>query len=72
MATTSNYLALDLGAESGRGLLGHFDGQRLATGRDSPLSRMVQSRCWIPSTGTYLGSLTRSRQHCGKGSIAQR
>jgi len=30
MATTSNYLALDLGAESGRGLLGRFDGQRLA------------------------------------------
>jgi rhamnulokinase len=30
MATTSNYLALDLGAESGRGLLGCFDGQHLA------------------------------------------
>jgi rhamnulokinase len=30
MATTSNYLALDLGAESGRGLLGRFDGQHLA------------------------------------------
>src|SRR5271156_523080 len=29
MATTSNYLALDLGAESGRGLLGRFDGQYL-------------------------------------------
>jgi rhamnulokinase len=29
MATTSNYLALDLGAESGRGLLGRFDGGRL-------------------------------------------
>src|SRR5438132_8491748 len=29
MATTSNYLALDLGAESGRGLLGRFDGERL-------------------------------------------
>lgn len=27
---TSNYLALDLGAESGRGLLGRFDGERLA------------------------------------------
>lgn len=26
---TSDYLALDLGAESGRGLLGRFDGQRL-------------------------------------------
>jgi rhamnulokinase len=27
---TSNYLAIDLGAESGRGLLGRFDGERLA------------------------------------------
>jgi rhamnulokinase len=30
MAATSNYLALDLGAESGRGLLGRFDGTLLA------------------------------------------
>src|SRR5271157_3165426 len=30
MATTTNYLALDLGAESGRGILGCFDGSRLA------------------------------------------
>jgi rhamnulokinase len=29
MAKTSDYLALDLGAESGRGLLGQFDGERL-------------------------------------------
>jgi rhamnulokinase len=29
MANTSDYLALDLGAESGRGLLGRFDGDRL-------------------------------------------
>jgi rhamnulokinase len=29
MSMVSNYLALDLGAESGRGLLGRFDGQRL-------------------------------------------
>ncbi len=29
MSKTSNYLALDLGAESGRGLLGRFDGDRL-------------------------------------------
>ena len=29
MSATSNYLALDLGAESGRGLLGRFDGERL-------------------------------------------
>ena len=30
MGVSSNYLALDLGAESGRGLLGRFDGQNLA------------------------------------------
>src|SRR5271165_1926107 len=30
MAATTDYLALDLGAESGRGILGHFDGSRLA------------------------------------------
>ncbi|MDB5352503.1 MAG: carbohydrate kinase [Planctomycetota bacterium] len=30
MSHTSDYLALDLGAESGRGLLGRFDGERLA------------------------------------------
>jgi rhamnulokinase len=29
MTATSDYLALDLGAESGRGLLGRFDGHRL-------------------------------------------
>lgn len=29
MAKTSDYLALDFGAESGRGLLGKFDGERL-------------------------------------------
>src|SRR4051794_33840638 len=29
---TSDYLALDLGAESGRGLLGQFDGERLTLG----------------------------------------
>ena len=30
MAKTSDYLALDLGAESGRGLVGRFDGDRIA------------------------------------------
>ena len=30
MAKTSDYLALDLGAESGRGVLGRFDGETLA------------------------------------------
>ena len=30
MGTTSDYLALDLGAESGRGVIGRFDGERLA------------------------------------------
>ena len=29
MAKTSDYLALDLGAESGRGLVGRFDGERI-------------------------------------------
>ncbi|MBT3604812.1 MAG: rhamnulokinase, partial [Candidatus Latescibacteria bacterium] len=30
MATTSNYLAYDLGASSGRAVIGHFDGQRIS------------------------------------------
>src|SRR5438105_2060989 len=30
MSATSNYLALDLGAESGRGMLGRFDGEHLS------------------------------------------
>ena len=30
MSHTSDYLALDLGAESGRGLLGRFNGETLA------------------------------------------
>ena len=30
MGTTSDYLAVDLGAESGRGVIGRFDGERLA------------------------------------------
>jgi rhamnulokinase len=50
VAATSNYLALDLGAESGRGLIGRFDGQRLAieeTHRfsNSPV-RMLDTLYW--------------------------
>jgi rhamnulokinase len=50
MTTTSNYLALDLGAESGRGLLGSFDGRRLTleeTHRfaNSPV-RMMDTLYW--------------------------
>ena len=30
MTSTTNYLALDLGAESGRGLLGRFNGESLS------------------------------------------
>jgi rhamnulokinase len=50
MATTSNYLALDLGAESGRGLLGSFDGRRLTLDEthrfaNSPV-RMVDTLYW--------------------------
>ena len=37
MAATLDYLALDLGAESGRGLLGRFDGSELALEEDPPL-----------------------------------
>ena len=29
MEATQGFLAFDLGAESGRGVLGHFDGERL-------------------------------------------
>jgi len=50
MATTSNYLALDLGAESGRGLLGCFDGQHLGLEEihrfpNSPV-RMMDTLYW--------------------------
>ena len=50
MATTSNYLALDLGAESGRGLLGRFDGRRLVLEEvhrfpNSPV-RMMDTLYW--------------------------
>ncbi|MBV8267260.1 MAG: rhamnulokinase [Planctomycetaceae bacterium] len=50
MATTSDYLALDLGAESGRGLLGKFDGERLTLEEvhrfpNGPV-RMLQTLHW--------------------------
>jgi len=50
MATTSAYLALDLGAESGRGLLGKLDGERLTLEEvhrfpNGPV-RMLQTLHW--------------------------
>ena len=63
MATTTNYLALDLGAESGRGLLGRFDGSRLAL---EEIHRFPNGPVKLLDTliGTFPGSLTRSRRHC--------
>ncbi len=50
MAKTSDYLAIDLGAESGRGLLGRFDGERLTLEEvhrfpNGPV-RMLDTLCW--------------------------
>jgi rhamnulokinase len=50
MASTSDYLALDLGAESGRGLLGRFDGRVLALEEvhrfpNEPV-RLLDTLCW--------------------------
>jgi rhamnulokinase len=47
---TSNYLAIDLGAESGRGLLGQFDGERLTLDElhrfpNEPV-RLLDTLCW--------------------------
>ena len=51
MSVTRNYLALDLGAESGRGLLGHFDGQCLALDRKSTrLNSSHLARSRMPSS----------------------
>ena len=66
MAKTSNYLALDLGAESGRGLLGRFDGERLSW-RRSTASPTGRSGCSTRSTGTCPGSSRRSRRPCARG-----
>src|SRR5437588_6513458 len=48
--STSNYLALDLGAESGRGLLGRFDGERLVLEETHRFSngpvRMLDTLYW--------------------------
>jgi rhamnulokinase len=50
MAATRNYLAIDLGAESGRGLLGQFDGQclKLDEGHRFPNGpvRMLDTLYW--------------------------
>ena len=49
-STTTDYLALDLGAESGRGLIGRFDGQKLSLEEvhrfpNGPV-RMLDSLVW--------------------------
>ena len=50
MAQTENYLAIDLGAESGRAMLGSFDGERLALEEvhrfPNPGIRMLGSLHW--------------------------
>ena len=46
MATTSNYLALDLGASGGRAIIGRFDGERLAL---EEVHRFANGPVHIPS-----------------------
>ena len=66
MSAMRNYLALDLGAESGRGLLGRFDGQHLTLKKPTAFPT-ARSGCWIPFTGTCLGCLKRSRPPWERG-----
>lgn len=52
MAQTKNFLAFDLGAESGRAVMGHFDGERLSLAEihrfpNGP-TRLIESLHWNP------------------------
>ena len=48
MSHPHNYLAIDLGAESGRVILGQFDESRLTAVRGAPLPERP-GRCYRPS-----------------------
>ena len=51
MGAAQQFLAFDLGAESGRGVLGRFDGEHLDLWRNSIASQMEVSVYWIACTG---------------------
>src|SRR3954454_15128658 len=70
MATTTDYLALDLGAESGRGLLGRFDGHQLALEEvhrfpNGPV-RMLDTLYWdLPRLFDEMKTALRRAAHSG-------
>jgi rhamnulokinase len=72
MATTSNYLALDLGAESGRGVLGRFDGERLELEElhrfpNEPVS-MLDTLYWdLPRLFEEIKNALRKASRLGEG-----
>ena len=75
MATTSAYLALDLGAESGRGLLGKLDGERLTLEEvhrfpNGPV-RMLQTLHWdLPRLFDEIKTALRKAARPTRGSTA--
>ncbi len=52
MAATRNYLAVDLGAESGRGLLGRFDGECLKLEEGHRFPNGLANSAALPASGT--------------------
>lgn len=69
-SNTSDYLALDLGAESGRGLLGRFDGERLTLDEihrfpNGPV-RMLDTLYWdVPRLFDEMRTALRRAVHSG-------
>ena len=80
MATTNNYLALDLGASGGRAIIGRFDGERLAL---EEVHRFPNGPVHIPSAhgdslhwdmlrlfGEIKEGLTKAVACCGRSLIS--
>jgi hypothetical protein len=58
MSETGNFIAIDLGAASGRVMLGQWDGRRfdLHELHRFPYCWMEQARCWATPTTTATGA----------------